>query len=116
MSHPVDFFEFFYDYTGPKGWAEALSAEEESAVCCGQETSRFLVALLLGMTRALLRLEKNKAGAACFEEVKVPTPSNSLRAGSVANTRQGWGTLLPGATNAIIVTFVGVGYSGWLGV
>src|SRR5207302_2087601 len=38
---------------------DARSAEEESAVCSRRETSRFLVALLLGMTR-LWGLGKSK--------------------------------------------------------
>src|SRR5580692_10495560 len=55
----------------------AFSAEEESAVCSWRETSRFLVASLLGMTNALGEIGQeqgqNKTGAAyfprpCFQE------------------------------------------------
>jgi hypothetical protein len=75
---------------------DARSADEESGVCSEQETSRFLVALLLGMTRALGNwAEKGqKKGAKrngrgifprpCFQEVRTdrfvkPGPGRSIR-------------------------------------
>jgi hypothetical protein len=50
------------------------------------------------------------AGPEAIKEIKIPTLSQA--------PRQGWGTLSSRRYDAtpIIVTFVGVGYSGWLGV